>query len=101
MPTPHRFIRSEEVRLRIRVAELITRLHEHVRGLVKMSATQVKAAEILLRKAVPDLKAVEHSGTLNVNYDAVVLELLKGAMEVQDEPGIAAGHIRSPEQTAH
>jgi hypothetical protein len=27
-----------------------------------MSATQIKAAEILLRKVAPDLKAVEHSG---------------------------------------
>lgn len=60
-----------------------------------MSATQLKAAEILLRKAVPDLKGVEHSGTVNhINYDAVVLGMLNGSSA---ETGDAA----SAPETAH
>ena len=34
-----------------------------------MSNTQVNAANILLRKVMPDLAAVEHSGEMKVNYD--------------------------------
>lgn len=53
------------------------RLRKHVLGQVEMSATQIKAAEILLRKVVPDVKQVEHTGTVNhVNYDAAILGLL-------------------------
>jgi hypothetical protein len=29
---------------------------------LEMSATQIKATEILLRKSLPDLQAVEHTG---------------------------------------
>ena len=50
------------VRDRIRVSYLVTRLTKHVRGEVELSATQLRAAEILLRKALPDLASVEHTG---------------------------------------
>jgi hypothetical protein len=52
---------------RIRVSVLIKKLQDHVEapaGEDVLSATPIKAAEILLRKAIPDLKAVEHSGQL-------------------------------------
>jgi hypothetical protein len=52
----------DKVRERIKTSMLINRLSDHANGKVEMSATQVRAAEILLRKAVPDLSAVEHSG---------------------------------------
>jgi hypothetical protein len=54
----------DKVRQRIQVGVLVTRLKDHALGAIEMSATQIKAAEILLRKAVPDLKSVEHSGTI-------------------------------------
>lgn len=38
------------------------RLEQHVLGKVEMSATQVSAALGLLRKCVPDLSNVEHTG---------------------------------------
>ena len=68
---------TEVVRRRIRATQLMRRLAKHALGKLEMSATQIKAAEILLRKVVPDLKAVEHTGTVNhVNYDAAVIGLL-------------------------
>lgn len=41
---------------------LANRLRDHVLGKVNMSATQVQAATVLLRKTLPDLTATELSG---------------------------------------
>lgn len=41
---------------------IITRLAKHMAGEIELSATQIRAAEILLRKTVPDLSNVEHEG---------------------------------------
>lgn len=49
----------QKVRERIRVTMLTKRLTDHVLGKVDMSPTQVKAAEVLLRKSLPDLAAVD------------------------------------------
>ena len=54
----------EETRRRIRVSMLVTKLHDFIEGKVEMSMGQIRAAEILLRKAVPDLKQVEHTGEI-------------------------------------
>ncbi len=53
---------AEAVRARIRAGGIVKRLEDHVLGKVEMTATQVSAALGLLRKAVPDLASVEHSG---------------------------------------
>lgn len=52
----------DRVRERIRVTKLIQVLELHAFGKVKMDPSRVRAAEIVLRKALPDLTAVEHSG---------------------------------------
>lgn len=41
---------------------LVNRLENHALGKNELSATQIKAIEILLRKSLPDLQAVEHTG---------------------------------------
>lgn len=51
-----------EARQKIRTTQLINRLQNHALGDAEMSATQIKATEILLRKAVPDLQSVQLSG---------------------------------------
>lgn len=48
--------------MRIKAAHLVSRLHEHALGEVDMSPTQIKAAEILLRKVAPDLARQEVTG---------------------------------------
>lgn len=53
---------DEEWRDRIKVGVLLNRLMNHAVGEIEMSNTQIKAAEILLRKKIPDLAAVAHSG---------------------------------------
>lgn len=50
-----------ETRNRIQTSQLINRLTDHVLNDAEMSQSQVRAAEILLRKRIPDLKAVDHT----------------------------------------
>lgn len=70
----------EIVRERIRTSMLVRRLTKHVLGQVEMSPTQVRAAEVLLKKRLPDLSAVEHSGEMRtreiVEYSRSELEAI-------------------------
>lgn len=59
---------AELTRLRIKSSMLVNALMNHVAGKRELSATQVRAAEILLRKIVPDLASVEHSGEIEHKY---------------------------------
>lgn len=53
---------SDEVRAKIQASQLINRLTDHAFGLVELENSQIKAIEILLKKSVPDLSAVELTG---------------------------------------
>lgn len=57
---------SVEWRERIRIAEILLRVQEHALGQVDMKPTELRAAEVLLRKALPDLATVEHTGEVSV-----------------------------------
>ena len=46
-------------RSKIQTSQLVNRLMKHANGNCEMSQTQVRAAEILLRKTLPDLNATE------------------------------------------
>jgi len=61
---------DEETRAKIKTSQLVNRLTDHVLGTVDLSATQVSAALGLLRKTLPDLAAVEHTGEVEHNYIA-------------------------------
>jgi hypothetical protein len=50
---------DERTRAKIQTSQLINRLILHVNGEVELSTTQVRAAEILLKKTLPDLSSVE------------------------------------------
>ncbi len=54
--------RPPAVRDKIRAGMLADRLEKHVEGKLELTASQVRAAEILLRKIVPDLAAITHKG---------------------------------------
>jgi hypothetical protein len=60
--TSNRIWTPDRVRERIRVTKLVQVLELHALGKIEMSATRIRAAEVVLRKALPDLTAVEHSG---------------------------------------
>lgn len=61
---------SDEVRARIQTSQLVNRLTSFINGKIELSAAQVTAALGLLRKSLPDLTAVEHSGEVEHAYAA-------------------------------
>jgi hypothetical protein len=65
---------QDEVRTKIQASQLINRLTNHALGLLDkpMDATQVSAALGLLRKSVPDLSAVDHSGSVEQHHSFAV-----------------------------
>ena len=50
---------DDRTRAKIQTSQLLNRLFSHANGEVEMTATQVRAAEVLLKKTLPDLSAVE------------------------------------------
>ena len=47
---------------KIQASQIMNRLLKHVEGEIELSSTQVKAADILLKKVVPDLARTENVG---------------------------------------
>ena len=45
-----------------KIGALMSRVRKHAEGENEMTATQLRAAEIFLRKTVPDLARTEHTG---------------------------------------
>ena len=60
---------QDDVRTKIQTSQLINRLADHGLGKIELSATQVRSIEVLLKKTLPDLQAVEHSGEIANHYD--------------------------------
>lgn len=50
---------TEEIRAKIQTSQLLNRLTDHALGKVELSATQVRAIEVLIKKTLPDLSAVD------------------------------------------
>lgn len=71
----------DKVRQRIQTTMLIKRLEDHALGKIEMTATQITAAQTLLRKSLADLSQIEHTGEVTTHY---VAELPKPA-ESADE----------------
>ena len=52
---------SDEVRAKIQASMLIRGLQDNFEGKKNLTSGQIKSAEILLRKSVPDLSSIELS----------------------------------------
>jgi septum formation inhibitor-activating ATPase MinD len=58
-----RKLHQDDVRSKIQTSQLINRLTDHaVSDKPLLDASQVRAIDILLKKVLPDLQSVEHSG---------------------------------------
>lgn len=55
---------TETHRDKIRKSNILNNLIEHVEGKREMTSTQVTAGLGLLKKALPDLQSVEHTGSV-------------------------------------
>lgn len=69
------------VREKIRASQLVNALENHVLGRRKMTSTQVTAALGLLRKCVPDMAIVEHSGEVEHRHVARLPQVAKSSEE--------------------
>ena len=74
---------QDEVRARIQASQLINRLTDHALGRVELTATQVRAIEILLRKSIPDLSAVDIRGDAS---QPLVVEIRRFGADDADRP---------------
>ena len=66
---------QDDVRSKIQTSQLINRLTDHALGAIDLSPTQVRAIEILIKKTLPDLSAVDLSAA-----DGTIGEAIKGAL---------------------
>ena len=66
---------QDEVRARIQASVLIGLLESHAMGETELSASRIRAIELLLKKSIPDLQSVEITG----DGDAPVTHVIKWA----------------------
>ena len=72
-------LHQDDVRAKIQASQIINRLMGHIHGECDLSATQVNAANILLRKTLPDLSSVELGGDPENPVEVVTrIELVDG-----------------------
>ena len=52
-----RIVCDENTRMKIKTSQIINRLTNHILGELELSSSQVRAAEVLLNKTLPNLAA--------------------------------------------
>jgi len=87
------------VRERIQVSMLVSRLTRHVRGELELTMTQLRAAEILLRKALPDLSSIDYTGEIRHRHvtelsDAELIAIAERGIEGDSETTPGEGEPR-------
>jgi hypothetical protein len=84
------FRMSADHRLKITNSNILNCLIEHAEGGREMSGTQVTAAIALLKKVMPDLAAVQHSGEdsgpMTVTFVTVLEKGPIGSSRGKDQP---------------
>ncbi len=53
---------TDDWKAKIKASMLVNRLYGHALGDIEMSQSQIKAAQVVLNKLVPDLNRSEHIG---------------------------------------
>jgi hypothetical protein len=67
---------SDAIRERINVLAIIRALEDHILNGTEMGATQIKAALVLLKKAVPDVTAAAEAKNREISKEEM-LKILK------------------------
>jgi len=77
---PMNKLHQNDVRAKIQASHLLNILHDCANGVEELKPDRMKAIEILLRKSLPDLSAVEISGDQEnpvMTVNKVVYEVVK------------------------
>lgn len=83
----------ERIRASVKTSQLVNRLTDFVNGKVELAPAQVTAALGLLKKVLPDMTSVEHSGDIEHNYVA----RLPTASKTMDEWQASHANSLNPE----
>ena len=67
----NRIQHDENTRKKIQASQLINRLTNHALGSEEMENSQVRAAEILLKKILPDLSNVDFQGEVDAELKVI------------------------------
>jgi len=91
---------QDKLRSGIKAAEIIKRLSDHILTGLRLTNTQVRAAEILLRKVAPDLLAT--AITDDTGSALPVLQIVRGSADTripvaQDQPRSKVSALPAPE----
>jgi hypothetical protein len=82
---------QEMVKEHIKTTQILKRVQDHLLGNLKLSNTQLRAAELLLSKSVPSLKAIEHTG-----HEGGPIEIQQRAIEFVDPGNSLQTRTRDP-----
>lgn len=67
---------QDDIRAKIQSSQLINFLHNHIDGkLENVDSSRVTAALGLLKKTVPDLSAIEHTGNVTLTHEQQLANL--------------------------
>lgn len=77
---------QDKLRASIKAAEIIKALSDHILSGLKMTNTQVRAAEILLRKVTPDLLATAISDDTGAGLPLLQIVRRTPVSSAQDRP---------------
>ena len=81
MPFPKGKKHTDATREKIQASVLITRLHKNAIGEIHMTPAQVRSAEVLLKKVMPDMAQVESLTKQEVQYLVQVPEPIQSGTE--------------------
>lgn len=56
-----------KTREKIQTSQLINRLQQNAFGEIELTQSQQRSIEVLLKKTLPDLQAIEHTGSVEQN----------------------------------
>jgi hypothetical protein len=72
-----RKLHSDDVRAKIQTSQLVNRLTDHALGKLELSPTQVRAIEVLMKKTLPDLSAIQLTGG-DEGSSPILIQLIDG-----------------------
>ena len=72
---------NQKTRDAIKASQLVNRLQNHIDGDVELSASQITAATVLLKKCLPDLQAVEVQGDVDAHVEGITVKFVGGGDE--------------------
>ena len=79
---PAGFKMPEEHRTKIANSKIFKRLIEHAEGTTEMTPTQVQVGLALMKKILPDLSSVEHTGNPDNPIDMIhTIQLVAGGKQ--------------------